>query len=460
MTTAFLASLLLHPALVWRPAPPPLPTAIAANEFAARRARVMKELGPNEIAVFFTNPVRNRNNDVDFVFRPDSTFWYLTGFGEPDAALILAPAGIVFRGERVTEALFVNEPTNYSKTWLSPRVGSKAAPGELGIGHAFANDQFGEFLDAAKGTFAQATLPSAASGELAKMVDRYTTLVRNQKRESDKSLERILGRHRTVKSPAEIDLLRYVVEISAMAHIQAMRSVKPGDYEYEVDAVIRYVTARAGSEALAYPSIVGSGPNALILHYDANRRQMKAGDLVLVDAGAEYQGYAADITRTFPISGKFTPPQREIYEIVLAAQLAGIEQCRTGRPFRAAHEAATKVIAAGLKRLGIIKNDTEVSRYFMHGTSHFLGLDVHDSHGSQTLAPGMVLTVEPGIYIGLDSDAPARYRGIGVRIEDDILVTAGEPENLSRMVPKTIPEIEALMRGPGLDRGWPRPPGQ
>lgn len=263
-------------------------------------------------------------------------------------------------------------------------------------------------------------------------------------------LPQTLAQLRVVKTPEEMTLMRRAIDASVAGHVEMMRSTEPGMTENDVQAVGEYVFRRHGSEAVGYGSIVGAGENSTILHYVDNRRTIRDGDLVLVDMGAEYHGYTADVTRTFPANGRFTPEQKAIYDLVLAAQQAGIEACRAGQPFTAPGQAATRVIAEGLRRLGLIRTDEDVRNFFMHGTSHYLGLFVHDVGGYSALAPGMVLTVEPGIYIRPSASVDPKWWNIGVRIEDDVLVTGGDPENLSAGAPRTTDAIEAAMQARGV----------
>ncbi|MCA0268548.1 MAG: aminopeptidase P N-terminal domain-containing protein [Bacteroidetes bacterium] len=259
-----------------------------------------------------------------------------------------------------------------------------------------------------------------------------------------------LARLRAIKTAEELALMRRAVNASVAGHVEMMRSTEPGMTENDVQAIGEYVFRRHGAEAVGYGSIVGAGENSTILHYVDNRRTLQNGDLVLVDMGAEYHGYTADVTRTFPANGRFTAEQKAIYDLVLAAQQAGIEACRPGQPFTAPGQAATRVIAEGLRRLGLIRTDEDVRNFFMHGTSHYLGLFVHDVGDYGALAPGMVLTVEPGIYIKPSPNVDPKWWNIGVRIEDDILVTSAAPENLSDAAPRTTEAIEALMRQRGV----------
>jgi Xaa-Pro aminopeptidase len=425
--------------------------------YKQRREAIKQTIGPDGVAVLFTNPVRNRNNDDDFRFRGDSNFLYLTGFEEPDAALILAPGGIDVDGKRVTELLFCNESNPSSITWLGYRMGSKEAPQLTGIEAAVTNTKFSAILQGLHPKKLWETgIPQGASEELQRMVASLQTWT-TQSSLVPNGLESVLAKLRVVKSPEEIALMRHATEVSALAHIEAMRACKPGLREFQLQALLEYVFAANGCEAPAYNSIVGSGPNSCILHYEDDRRLMASGDMVCIDAAGEYHGYAADVTRSYPVNGHFTAPQRDIYEVVRQAQAAGIAVCRAGLPFRGAHEAARKVLLAGLKRLGIITKDTELATYFPHGTSHYVGLDVHDANGSSTLQAGAVLTVEPGLYIREGSPCPSKYWNIGVRIEDDILVTTGDPVVLSAAAPRTIPEIEKLMKDKRLGALSPKP---
>ena len=250
---------------------------------------------------------------------------------------------------------------------------------------------------------------------------------------------------REVKTPDELGLMRHAIAISNEAHNAVIQSARPGWYEYQIQGLAESIFTKNGAEYTAYPCIVGSGPNSTILHYETNRRQTAPGDFIEMDMGAEYHGYAADVTRSFPVSGHFTTEQRAIYSLVLEAQDSGIKACQIGEPFWSAHLAARRVIVRGLQRLGIIQDSAEYRQYFMHGTSHYLGLDVHDAGTYGPLRPGNVLTVEPGIYIAEGSPCQTKWWNIGCRIEDDILITPTGPENLSRNSPRTIPELERLM---------------
>ena len=431
---------------------------IPISQLKSRREAVKAQLGRGGVAVFFTNPERNRNNDCDFRFRGDSNFLYLTGFEEPDAALILAPDGFMVGRRKVTELLFVNENDPMSVTWLGYRMGSQDAKPLLGLEAVLPNTKFAETLQALESIsnlhFWTASTPPNPSGTVLQMMDTLAKWQGEHKYlpQPTGRLGPILAKLRVKKSTEELALLRHAATASAMGHREVLRSVHPGMREYEVMALVEYVFARNGCESVGYNSIVGSGPNSCILHYEEDRRLIQDGDIICMDAAGEYHGYSADVTRSFPANGKYSPAQRAIYELVLAAQDAGIAQCKPGNSFSAPGAAAAKVVADGLIRLGIIKTANELSTYLPHGVSHYIGLDVHDAHGDNTLQPGYVLTVEPGIYIRAGSPCDPKWWNIGVRIEDDILVTELGPENLSAGVPRRVDEIEALMRQSGVGK--------
>lgn len=415
----------------------------------SRRERLKAALPPNSVALILTNPWRNRSNDTDFRFRGASNFLYLTGFNEPDSALLLAPSGIDWNGKRVTELLFVNVSNPASETWECYRMGPVNAQRLVGVEMAVDNRQFGDVLKTIPVQPWAINAPPEASGMIERFQNQFASW-HGANEAAKASLAGELGRMRVRKDATEIRLLRKAADATVAGHREAMKSVEPGMREFELQAVVEYAFTKAGCEFQGYNSIVGSGPNACILHYEANRKEMKAGEIICMDVAGEFHGYTADVTRSFPVSGKFSPEQKAVYEVVLEAQKAGIAACVPGAKFGAAHAAATKVIAAGLKRLGIIKESSEVGRYFMHGTSHYIGLDVHDSMGDDTLQPNYVLTVEPGIYIKAGSPCDKKWWNIGIRIEDDILVTEKGPENLSQGVPREVKEIEALMKAKGL----------
>jgi Xaa-Pro aminopeptidase len=300
------------------------------------------------------------------------------------------------------------------------------------------------FVDSTVGALAEAFVTSSSYDEWAR---RRTRLLAG--RSEGTALRIVLNDLRTTKTDEEMEVLERAIDITEEAHREVMRQVQPGWTEYQIEALVEYTFKRSGSEQPGFPSIVGSGENSTILHYETNRRTTEPGDVVVIDIGAEFHGYTADITRTIPLGGRYSPEQRAIYEIVYAAQEAGIEASRAGNAFRAPHEAAQRVLAEGLARLGLIESANDqagLRRFFMHGTSHYLGLDVHDVGNYGPLTEGTVITVEPGIYIAASDDVDPKWWNIGVRIEDDVLITDGDPEILSAGAPRQIDEIEALMR--------------
>lgn len=421
---------------------------ISNAEHAARRATVKAWMPPDGVAVFLTNPERNRSNDTDYRFHPDVNFWYLTGFPEPDAALVLAPGGLTIDGKRVTEVLLVNDRNPAQETWTGYRFGPATAASRLGIEASVSNRRLSEVLAAAgKGPVMRGQRLNAPSGSIAAMNETFETWAKDRERPGGLAAQ--IGKMRAIKSPAELGLLKKAVAASVAGHIEAMKTCEPGMKEYDLQAVVEYCFARGGCESVGYNSIVGAGPDSCVLHYEENRRTMNAGEIVCMDVAGEYHGYSADVTRSFPVNGQFTKEQRAIYNLVLAAQDAGIAACKPGASFRASHQAAEKELLAGLTRLGIIKSPGELGRYFMHGTSHTIGLDVHDT-GVATLAPGVCLTVEPGLYIPADSPCDPKWWNIGIRIEDDILVTASGPINLSAGAPRQPDAIEGLMKQKGV----------
>ncbi|RYG33158.1 M24 family metallopeptidase [bacterium] len=396
------------------------------TEYAVRREKLLAAIPKGSVGILFTNGIHVRNNDVDFDFRAESDFLYATGFTEPNAAVVLSPDGITVDGKTAKAWLFLDPPSGASITWLGYRMGPEGAKRVLGI-DALPNKRFSEVVQSVAGRpVLGGILPDGANNSLVQMSKALPADAQK------KSLAPQIAELRWIKSPAEIAMLRKAINGSIEGHRLAQKAVKPGIHEYDLEAIAEMGFKRSGCEDMGYPSILGGGENSCILHYNTNRRLLKAGDVVCMDAGGEYHGYTADVTRTFPVSGKFSPEQKTIYDLVLRAQNAGIAECVSGKSFGAPGQAATKIIADGLVKLGLIKTPNEVGRYFMHGTSHSLGLDVHDvMPRDSTLKPGVVLTVEPGIYIREGSPVDKKWWNIGCRIEDDILVTRGAPENLS-----------------------------
>ncbi len=425
--------------------------------FAARRERFMRRMGGG-VAVIFSAPVRHRNGDVDFDYRQSSDLYYLTGFAEPECVLVLTPD----RNERFT--LFVRPRDKEKEIWTGRRAGVEGAKARFGADQSFPMDKLDEELPKLIEGSTKLHAHVGQDREQDDVLFRALRKVRDKVRLGVKcpgvivDVKEELADMRLYKAPEELALLRKACEISCDAHRDAIRDVQPGMHEFTLQGIIEGRFRREGARRNGYPCIIGAGDNATILHYNDNDGRVREGSLVLVDAGAELDYYTADITRTFPADGRFTPAQRRIYQLCLDAQKAGIDAVKPGAPFLAAHEAALAVLIDGFRALGLLQGTVEEIReketyktYFMHKTSHWLGMDVHDVglykiEGEwRRLEPNMVLTVEPGIYIADDCEqAPKEFRGIGVRIEDDVLVTAGGCENLSASVPKEIDELEAL----------------
>lgn len=430
-------------------------------DYAARRQKLLARMGQG-IAILPTATQKLRNNDAHYRFRPDSDFYYLTGFAEPEAVLVLAPGHP--QGPYI---LFVRPRDPEREVWDGYRAGLEGARERFGADQAFSIHDIDSilpgFLENQDILFYSVGRNADFDGRVMHWLNMARAKVRagvSAPREIV-DVDELIHEMRLRKDAAEIELMRRAAGITGAAHRQAMRNCRPGLYEYELEAEIEYVFRRLGANAPAYPSIVGGGANACILHYIENRATLRDGDLVLIDAGAEYDCYAADVTRTFPVNGRFSAEQRALYELVLAAQQAAIEAVRPGNPYHLYHDAAVRVLTEGLIRLGLLQGSLEqclekesYKRFYMHRTGHWLGMDVHDvgvykRQGEwRLLEPGMVLTVEPGLYVAPDNlDVEARWRGIGIRIEDDVLVTDTGCEVLTRDVPKAVDEIEALMNG-------------
>ncbi|RZT08076.1 Xaa-Pro aminopeptidase [Duganella sp. CF402] len=432
--------------------------------YAARRARLLAQMAPGSVAVLPTAPEVARNSDSDYPYRHDSYFYYLTGFTEPEALVVLIAAA----GETPARAiLFCREKNLDREIWDGYRYGPEAAREAFGFDQAHAIETLDEQM---------ATLLSNApalyyplGGKLDARVAGWLSAVRAKSRTgvtppaSTVDLLPLLDEMRLLKDDSEQATMLRAATISAQAHIRAMRAARVGCHEYELEAELLYEFRRNGAQAPAYTSIVAAGANACVLHYNANNAQSKDGDLVLIDAGCELDGYASDITRTFPVNGRFSEPQKRLYQLVLAAQAAALNAIAPGLPYSGAHEAAVKVLAQGMLDLGLLKGTLDevianktYLQFYMHGTGHWLGMDVHDvgqyrdvtqaDKPSRALQAGMVVTVEPGIYVRPAEGVPEEYWNIGIRIEDDVLVTAGGYTILSAAAPKTVAEIEALMQ--------------
>jgi len=430
------------------------------SEYVRRRAALMAKMLPDSIAILPAAPVQIRNRDVEHIYRQDSDFQYLSGFPEPGAVLVLLP------GRRQGQYLLFCRPRDPERElWDGKRAGQEGAVRDYAADEAFAIDEIDERLPQLMQGCTRVYCPIGHQAEFDGRLFDWVKKIRHHARQGARppqeyiALEPLLHEMRLYKSAEEIRLMRRAAEISCLAHIRAMQASRSGLYEYHLEAELDYAFRQGGAKMPAYHSIVASAANACILHYTDNDAVLNKGALVLIDAGCELDGYASDITRTFPVDGRFNREQKALYELVLEANEAAIACVAPGRHFNEAHEAAVRVITAGLIELGLLQGERDelIAReafrpFYMHRTGHWLGMDVHDVGDYQvagawrTLEPGMCLTVEPGIYIAPDNtDVPEAWRGIGIRIEDDVLVTENGCEILSSGVPKSVAAIEALM---------------
>lgn len=433
---------------------------IKMNEYAKRRKQLMQSIGADGLVILPAAAELKRNGDAVFPFRQNSDFYYLTGFNEPDAVLVLAPK------RKNGEYILFNRARNRDfEIWDGPRAGQEGAKKEFLADESFNINEFETILPELLVGRDTVHYSLGLNKTFDHVVIEAVNKVRNKIRAGLHFPSKIvdiaptLHEMRLLKSPAEIDMMQKAVDISEKAHLRAMKTCRPGMYEYELEAELLYEFHKNGARFSAYNSIVGAGPNSCVLHYINNNQKINNGDLVLIDAGAEYQNYASDITRTFPANGRFSGEQRAIYDLVLEAQLAAIKSVKPGASWTAAQQVVVKIITQGLIDLGIIKGNLsdliEKQAYFpfyMHRSGHWLGLDVHDAgrytlgNKWRSLQPGMVLTVEPGIYISADlPSVHKRWHNIGVRIEDNVLVTQKGHEVLSHKIPKKSADIEALM---------------
>jgi Xaa-Pro aminopeptidase len=420
----------------------------------------MAQMEPNSIALIPAAPPRFRNADTEYLYRQNSDFYYLTGLDEPRALLALIP------GRRHGESvLFCQEKDKLKELWDGILLGPDAALTELGVDDAYPISDIDDILPGLIEGRDRVYYAMGKDDQFDDTVMDWVKTIRSKAKLGAHPpgeflvLDHILHELRLIKSSAEIKLMEQAAKISAEGHRRAMAYCQPGVYEYELEAELLYAFTRNGSRAPAYSSIVASGDNACILHYNTNNAEIKEGDLILIDAGCEYEHYASDITRTFPATGKFTPEQKAIYEIVLKAQEAAIEAVQPGAQWDAPHHASVKVITQGLVKLGLLKGrpaqlikSEAYKDFYMHRVGHWIGMDVHDvgdykiDDTWRELEPGMVTTIEPGIYIAPDNTKVAKkWRGIGVRIEDDVLVTKAGYRILSKGIPKTVEEIETFM---------------
>jgi Xaa-Pro aminopeptidase len=437
--------------------------------YAERRARLAAQMQPGAVAVLPTAPEAIRNGDTEYPYRHDSHFYYLTGFTEPESALVLVAA----QGDAPARAiLFCREKHPEREIWDGNRYGPEAARAAFGFDEAYPIGELDARLPALLANAPALYYATASNAALDARVQGWIKAVREKSRSgitapsSFHDLLPLIDEMRLIKDAQEQAIMLRAGEISGRAHARAMRAARPGIFEYELEAELLYEFRRNGAQFPAYTTIVASGANACVLHYIANKRRIEDGDLVLIDAGCELDGYASDITRTFPVSGRFSAPQRALYELVLAAQDAAFAAILPGQPYSAMHEAAVRVLTQGMLDLGLVDKsrygnvedaiaDKAHVPFYMHGTGHWLGMDVHDvgayrdlarlDKPSRPLVAGMTLTVEPGIYVRPGEGVPEQFWNIGIRIEDDVVVTDNGYRILTHAAPKSVADIESLV---------------
>jgi len=432
--------------------------------YSDRRARLLAQMEAGSVAVIGTAPEATRNADTEYPYRHDSSFYYLTGFSEPEAVLVL----VAPRGNAAAQSiLFCREKHLESEIWDGYRYGPDAARAAFGFDAAHPIGALDEHMvrHLSNASALYAALARGGEEQQRRWFDGVRRLARSGTTAPPvlRDLPPLVDEMRLFKDEHEAAIMLRAGEISAGAHARAMRFARPGAFEYELEAELLHEFRRHGAQFPAYTPIVASGPNACVLHYNANNRRTQDGDLVLIDAGCELDGYASDITRTFPVNGRFSPAQRELYELVLAAQQAAFAAIRPGRKYHDAHDAAVQVLAQGMLDCGLLQGtlddvlaEKKYTQFYMHGTGHWIGMDVHDvglyrdvareDRPSRLLQAGMAMTVEPGIYVRPAEGVPEKYWNIGIRIEDDVIVTEGGFQLLTGGAPKTAAEIESLMK--------------
>jgi len=431
-----------------------------ASEFENRRQQLMDQVGKGNIAIIASANNRTRNRDVDYPFRQDSDFFYLTGFNEAQALAVFIPGR-----EQGQYILFCQEFDEKKALWEGAHAGLEGATQDYGADDSFPIDDLSDILPGLLENRQKVFYPMGRDPDLDQNLMEWITHIRSQTRSGVNapgelvSLEHILHEMRLIKSKAEIALMQKAADISAQAHRRAMQTCQAGRYEYQIEGEIIHEFIDKGLRAVAYPSIVAGGKNACVLHYTENKAILQDGDLLLIDAGAECDHYAADITRTFPVNGRFSDAQKQLYQLVLDTQAAAMAEVKPNVPWNNAHDVSVKVLTQGLVDLGLLVGKVEqliedeaYKVFYMHRIGHWLGMDVHDvgdykiDNEWRILEPGMALTIEPGLYIPIDCmDVDEKWRGIGIRIEDDLVVTATGYHLLTSAVPKTIADIEALM---------------
>ena len=422
-------------------------------------AEFMRRMDQKSVAIIPGAREATRSNDTQYRFRQDSDFYYLTGFEEPEAIAVIAPA------HEHPYTLFVRPRDPEREIWDGRRAGVEGAKSEYGADESFPIAEFDqklhEILDGAQNLYYRLGVNTALDNTIIQEIARMRALNRKPIHPPQTIVDpaTIIHEMRVLKTPEELELMQRAADIAAEAHCAAMKEVRPGMKEYQVEALIEQIFRKQGAAAPAYTSIIGAGPNATVLHYINNDGELRDGELLLIDAGAEYKGYASDITRTFPINGRYSKAQREIYDLVLKAQMSCVEMVRPGTTHDELKKHSIEVLTEGMVELGLLKGNPEelikekkYEQFYMHGLGHMLGIDVHDvgryyfDKESRALEAGVVMTVEPGLYVSPSTkDIPEQYLGIGVRIEDDVLCTTNGPRVLTTKVPKQAEEIEALM---------------
>ncbi len=433
---------------------------ISVSEYEQRRTRLLSQCEPNSICIIAAHSLVTRSNDTEYVFRQNSDFWYLTGFNEPDAFLILSNSPRA----KASSIIFVQPSDPHAEIWHGRRLGVSEAADKLGIDAALDVDDIDEHLTELIDGHVHLYFSFDAEPRVESIINMSLAECRNAPKQAKLApstthdIQPLLHAMRLIKSEAEVKVMQQAADISAMAHVRAMLFSQAGKFEYQLEAEIHHEFAMQGARNPAYGTIVGSGENACILHYTENADELTEGDLVLIDAGCELTGYAADITRTFPVTGRFSDVQKELYQLVLDSQKAALKLLVPGNTISQAMQACVRVIVEGLLELGILNGSVEANieqetwrKYFMHGLGHWLGLDVHDvgiykiNGNDRPLEIGMVMTVEPGLYIPKTANVVEKFKGIGIRIEDDIVITQEGNHVLTSKVPKEISEIESLM---------------
>jgi Xaa-Pro aminopeptidase len=450
-----------------------LPKDFLTKEFhIERRQKLREKLPSNSVAVFFANPVRNRANDVDYVYHQDPDFYYLTGHKEPDAVLLIFKEKQTASNNALYDEIIFVQPRNaQAEMWTGRRLGVEGVKNRFGLEQAFNNTEFSKYnVDFSK--FDEILFfdfhndvrnEPYDSADLYDLIKEFKVKVNYPSKEgglalnpepkknnlNTSDLEIIMNSLRGIKTPNEMELIRKAVRISCTAQVEVMKAMKPGMSEREIQGIHEFVFKKYQAEDVGYPSIVGAGHNGCILHYiDNYKPNISSKELILMDLGAEYHGYTADITRTIPVSGKFSVEQKQIYDLVLKAQEEAMKVCKPGSSMGQLTMVTRKVINKGLKELGVIQSETENHMYYPHGCCHHIGLDVHDRGDYRKLEENMVITIEPGIYIPENANCDKRWWGIAVRIEDDYLITKDGNEHLSASAPRRAEEIEALMKQP------------